>query len=519
MSTSAVDLDKIGDPARGSRLDCWKEIAAFLGRSEKTVRRWETDRGLPIHRAPGAGRTAVYAFTAELEQWLKSGRSDDADPPANNPRDLPARTPPATLDATPSAVAPHRALVAESDSALTPRPPVSIIRGKRLLITLTAAAAIAAVAVAVRHRSLIAGTPPSRVLTAATTSTASHSADPHLRSSDTEKTRAHEFYLKGRYEWNQRTPDSLNRALDDFTQAVVHDPNDARSYAGLADTYNLLHIYSTLPLTESFPRAIAAAKRAVALDDSLAEAHRALAFAEFYGAGDWVASEREFRRAIQLDPRDPITRRWYGNAFAMPGRFEQSMQQFDKAQELDPASHSTLCDKGIVLVNFGRREEGIALLKNVERTDPGFYSSHIYLMQVAFETRDYSTFFDEGAKAAAIRNDTVLKDTLASAREGYRRNGENGLLQNFYAKQREYYVQGKLPGGILAITCVAMGRREEAIQLLEADYTRHEADALWCLTDPLLRSLNSEPRYKDLVRNINFPGPIPASAEPSTHTL
>jgi tetratricopeptide (TPR) repeat protein len=139
---------------------------------------------------------------------------------------------------------------------------------------------------------------------------------------------------------------------------------------------------------------------------------------------------------------EPVTRRWYANAFALPGRYEESLQQFDKSQELDPASQSTLSDKGIILFNSGRREEGIALLKDVERTDPEFYSPHFYLTIIGFELHDFRTFLDEGRKAAEVRNDAVLKDIMASAQAGYARSGESGLLKNLYTKQEEYYAMG-----------------------------------------------------------------------------
>jgi tetratricopeptide (TPR) repeat protein len=479
MPTPSTDPSNTEDPSLGTRLDSWKEIASWLRRGERTVKRWEAERGLPIHRVPGGGRGSVYAFTSELSDWLSTSQVPDPDgTPQTTPNENSATDRP------------------------TPPPPSLALNPLRKSLSALAALALAcsAVLLAIFHHHHT--TTP-----IATLPSTNHGLviDRNSTVPDAEKALAHDLYMRGRYEWNQRTPDSLNRALDDFTQAVVHDPTSAPSYAGLADTYNLLHIYSTLPLSDSYPRALAAARRALQLDDSLPEAHRALAFALFYGAGNWVDSEKEFRRAVQLDPNDPVTRRWYGNAFAMPGRFDQSMQQFNKAQELDPASHSTLCDKGIVLFNFGHKDEGISLLKQVERTDPGFYSSHLYLMQIAFEQRDYPTFFDEGQKAAKIRNDTVLKDSLTSAHQGFAKNGEPGLLAALYAKQKEFYDQGKLPGGTLAITCTAMGKRQQALQLLDVEYTRHEADVLWVLTDQELRALHNEPQFSALAKKINFP--------------
>jgi tetratricopeptide (TPR) repeat protein len=243
----------------------------------------------------------------------------------------------------------------------------------------------------------------------------------------------------------------------------------------------------------------------VQLDDSLAEAHRALAFAEYYGAGDYAESEKEFRRAIELNPKDPVTRAWFANAFAVPGRFEESLEQFEVSQELDPASHATLSDKGIILFNSGKRKEGIALLKDVERTDPEFFMPHFYLMLTSFDQRDFRTFLDEGQKGADVRNDPALKDIMASAREGYASGGERGLLERLYTKQKEYYAMGKYPAAMLAKTCVALGKRQEALDLLYAAFSRHEADALWCLVDPDLLTLRDDPRYRELVKKINFP--------------
>jgi tetratricopeptide (TPR) repeat protein len=486
------------DESSNVRLDSWKEIAAYLGRGERTAKRWESERALPVHRLPGGGRGSVCAFTAELDEWLRSAKPDEtANPVEANATSEPRQDSP-SADAT---VSPPPADVPPADTVPAGGTSSSRMQGASWRISLIVFLPVALTA----------------VFLFSLHTTRQHAVRPAHVSPDSEKQIAHDLYLRGRYEWNQRTPDSLNRALDDFTQAVVADPNDAESYVGLADTYNLLQIYSTLPLTDSYPRAIAAARRAVQLDDSLAEAHRALAFADFYGAGDYVESEKEFLRAIELNPKDPVTRRWYANAFAVPGRYEESLEQFDKSQELDPSSHSTLSDKGIVLFDAGRREEGIALLKNVERTDPQFFSSHFYLAVISFDLHDYRTFLDEGQKAAETRNDPVLKDIIASARAGYAKSGQSGLLQNLYAKQEQYYAMGKYSPGMLAKTCVALGKRQEALDLLYAAFSRHQADALWCLAEPDLLTLKDEPRYKALVKKINFPqAPGGASTRPVT---
>jgi tetratricopeptide (TPR) repeat protein len=238
------------------------------------------------------------------------------------------------------------------------------------------------------------------------------------------------------------------------------------------------------------------------LDDSLAEAHRALAYAEVYGTWDLTDAEKEFQRAIELEPKDPVVRRWYANAFAMPGRYQQSLEQLDVAQQLDPTSQATLADKGILLFYAGKQKEGIDLLKEVERINPEFRSPHAYLMLIDFDLRDFPGYLKEGQKTAELMNDPELGDIMASARKGYLRGGASGLLSALYAKQNEYYAQGKLSRTALARTCTMMGKKKEALRLLEEASALHERDVLTCLSDPELITLESEPRYQALAKQL-----------------
>jgi tetratricopeptide (TPR) repeat protein len=283
----------------------------------------------------------------------------------------------------------------------------------------------------------------------------------------------------------------------------------------MADTYDLLREYSTMPDSAAYTRAIAAARKAVELDDSLAEAHRALAFSEWWGAWDFVDGEKEFRRAIDLNPKDPIARKWYANVLSVQGRFPAGLEENEKAQELDPTSQSILADRGWMLFNSGKKDEGIALLKEVERSAPEFLSPHSYLMAISLELKDYPSYLKEGKKTAEVESDPVLKDIIEWARAGYMRDGERGLLNNLYARQEEYYRAGKLFGTTLAETCILMGKKQEALQLLEEAYDRHESNVLSCLSQPDLLTLRDEPKYKALVKRINFPQG-PQTAQPGT---
>ena len=495
-----MPLPRSNHPASGEnaaqtpRLVGWKEIAAYLDKADRTVKRWGRDRGLPVHRVPGGASASVYAYPAELDQWLKLSKASGADDEDR------AGEHPAPDDSSAAAY---------STGPSTPRQPAraSWLNSKpRWALALLGSAAVVCAFTVIGFSDM--KVPPHRppALLAKEQPKSGAVATPGIP--DAEMSQARDYYLKGRYEWNQRTPGSLNRALDFFTQAIVHDPGYAQAYAGLADTYELLREYSTMPESVAFPRAIAAARKAVALDDSLAEAHRALAFAEMYGAWDFADAEKEFRRAIELNPNDAQARRWYASAFAVPGHFSESLTEIGKAQELDPSSHSTLADKGVMLYDAGRSNEAIETLKEVERSAPEFRSPHYYLMRIYLEGGDYPAYLAEGKMAAETTNDPVLAEIVEAARAGYQQDGARGLLNRLYLKQKEYYTRGKLTPTILAMTCALMGRKQEAIRLLEESFNRHDADVLAVLSNPGLLTLKEEPRYKALLKKINFPGQV-----------
>ncbi len=491
MPPSHPDLPETSDRADAApRLVGWKDIASYLGKADRTVKRWGRERGLPVHRVPGTTKTSVYAYPEELDQWLQSANVAESDDEsiASDTADVPVNA----ADAEPSE-GPAHVPVFTPAAAWTP---------KRKWATVLVAVVVLAVAFDITAR-LTVGT---SAASAAHTILARTGPSPESSTravSDAEKSQANDFYLRGRYEWNQRTPASLNRALDLFTQAIVHNPGDARAYAGLADTYDLLREYATTKDDDAYSRAIAAAREAVALDDSLPEAHRALAFAEMYGAWDFVDADKQFRRAIALNPNDSQARLWYANALGELGRFSEALEQINKAQELDPSSHSTMADKGLLLYNSGQAGQGIGLLKEVERSAPGFRSAPFYLMRIDLDLGNYADFLAEGERAAHDANDPVLNDIITSARAGYAHGGGRGLLNALYAKQSEYHQAGKMHAPQLAATCVLLGRRQEALTILEEAYNQHDIEVLAMLSHPDLLTLRDEPRYKALVRKID----------------
>ena len=329
------------------RLDSWKEIAAFFGRGERTVRRWEKERGLPAHRVPGGARGGVFAYTTELREWLKGPgtgllAAEESDLPAT---EIAGDHPVAGTNQTGMAQSPVLDKVFELRSAAPPSPenppgappassPASQVTPQIAARIVAWVAPLAVVAILIlvvsishhetRYKNALA---------------APHQPNPE----------AQELYLKGEYHRTKRTPDDLNRAVDYFTQSIVKDPSYAQAYVGLADCYNLLREFSVMPPEQAYPRALAAAQKAVELDGTLASAHTSLAFPTFYWNWDAAMAEREYERALELDANFVQGHHWYATFLLISARFPEALNQIELARKLDPSSTAIQADKGLIL--------------------------------------------------------------------------------------------------------------------------------------------------------------------------
>jgi tetratricopeptide (TPR) repeat protein len=309
---------------------------------------------------------------------------------------------------------------------------------------------------------------------------------------------AQDLYLKGKYYWNKRTPESLNQAVDLFTQAIVRDPGYAKPYAGLADCYNLLREYSAMPPSEAWPRAIAAAQKAVELDNSSAEAHSSLAFALFYGALDTRNGEREFRRAIQLDPNYAKAHHWYATSLMMLGRYRESLAEIEKARQLDPSSTSVLADKGFILYHADQTEEAIKLLKQVEAAEPAFQSAHAYLAAIYLGQGDSANYLLESHRQAELSQSAPAMAIWAAAQKGFVSGGTRGMLMGILKIQQEHLEAGHSTHFDVAETCALLGKRQEALDQLEAAIENREMNILAMGNAPTLASLRGDPRFQEL---------------------
>jgi DNA-binding winged helix-turn-helix (wHTH) protein/Tfp pilus assembly protein PilF len=316
---------------------------------------------------------------------------------------------------------------------------------------------------------------------------------------------AEDFYLKGRFYWNKRTPESLNQALEAFSQAIAHDPNYSDAYVGLADCYNLLREFSAMPGNEAYFKAFAAAKKAVDLNQQSSEAHASLAFVTFFGIWDAADAEKEFRRAIELDPNNAKAHHWYATFLHTLGRYDEALTEIGLARELAPDSSSILADKGELQWGAGHHEQALQLLKQLEAAEPDFISPHLYLRFAYFETGDYPNYIVELKKDALLTHDAAQSSVAEAAANGFARGGEHGLFEAQLSEQRKLYDQRKLSPYFVAQTDARLGNTRESLKYLTICVQSHDQVVLNLRDDQDFTSLHGNPAFKQLLAKIGLP--------------
>jgi TolB-like protein/Tfp pilus assembly protein PilF len=316
---------------------------------------------------------------------------------------------------------------------------------------------------------------------------------------------AYELYLKGRFFWNKRTPESLNQAVDAFNQAIARDPNYADAYVGLADCYNLLREFSILPANEAYFKAFAAAKKAAELDPQSSEAHASLAFVTFWGMWDMPAAEVEFRRAIELNRNNVKAHHWFATFLQAISRSDEASTEIEVARKLDPHSSAIIADQGEILRVSGHREEALQVLKQLEAAEPDFVLPHRYLRFLYFDQLDYPNYLAELKKEAILTHDTAKQSEAEAAAKGFAEGGAQGMLAAQLAKQKELYQQGKASPYAVAQTEARLGNSEEMLKYLTLCVQSHNEYALDLGTDESFNSFHRDPAFQRLVTQIGLP--------------
>jgi len=313
---------------------------------------------------------------------------------------------------------------------------------------------------------------------------------------------AFQDYLQGRHYWALRTREGLAKAVEYFDRAIHEDPNDARSYAGLAHCYIVLPMLTDMSEGEGFDKAQEAANRALALDDSLPEAHLAIAEALLYHDWNFAGAEKEFRKTLELNPNYSTGHQWYGEFLSYMGRHEEAIRELQMAIALDPLSAVIHHQAGQAFQEARQYEAALEQYRQALKLSPGFSSSYETMYWNFRHQEKYAESIQALRKVEPYwsQNPSIISaiDGLESA---YATGGRRGyLLQSL--KVHKYYPR---PAFYFAMDYAALGDKENAFLWLMRSYENRDIEIFYIRTVPEFDSLRSDPRFQRLIRAIGFP--------------
>ncbi|MBI2073166.1 MAG: protein kinase [Gemmatimonadetes bacterium] len=318
----------------------------------------------------------------------------------------------------------------------------------------------------------------------------------------TENLRAYSLYLKGRYAWNKRTQEDVTEAIGLFEQAIAEDPRYALAYTGLADSYALQIDYRSVPVTEGFERAKTYARRALELDETLAEAHSSLAWAVFIYDWDWDAADREFRRAIELNPRYATAHQWFAFLLAARGKLEDGIIEAHTALELDPASVSIRRSVGGLYFYARRYPESVYHVERAVGMNPEAEESYRFLGLAHALAGDWASAERVLREAmtlpgAAAYTVSALGWVLAHA-------GKRAETAQLLANLERQATEGYVSPVAFALLHLALGDHAKALDWAERAYAERRGWLAYLKVNPLLDPLRSEPRFQALLNQLRL---------------
>jgi TolB-like protein/Tfp pilus assembly protein PilF len=311
---------------------------------------------------------------------------------------------------------------------------------------------------------------------------------------------AYQLYLKGRFQWNKRTGESLKQAVEFFDQAIAKDANYAHAYAGLAESYVLFPTYSVAAPVECMPKAKAAALRAIELDDSLADAHVALGIYLSNFSWNQPAAEKEFQRAIELNPTYATAHQQFANYCLLSmGRLDEALASAKRAEQLDPLSPVISADVAWPLYFVRRYDEALAQLKDSLILDPNFSVTRRYLGTVYDSQGRYNEAIDEYRKVPGLSSDPYLRALLARALAKTGQKAEAVKIRDeILAESERQYV----PGNALALAFAGLGEKDKAFFWLEKDVADRASRSAQYATNPVWDDLRDDPRFAALILKV-----------------
>jgi TolB-like protein/Flp pilus assembly protein TadD len=578
MPGAGHDQEEPPESHASDRLDSWKQIAAYLNRDERTVRRWEEEEELPVHRHQHKSRAAIFAYKSELDAWWDNGRKHLEAPQqalaASRRHQLfwPVAATATVLllgggiytrnwlrdrSALPHvhsiAVLPLANLSQETgqdyladgltEALTTDLGKLSVLRvisrtstiqykgtkksipeiARELKVDAIVEGAVLRSGNRVRITAQLIEAPTDRHVWAETYNRDMSdvlalqadvaraiavqirgklsSAPPHGASLLNPE--AYELYLKGRFSWDQGTEDGLKLAFEYFQQAIEKDPQYAPAYAGLADSYALLPFYSETRPGEAFPKAKAAATKALQLDATLAEAHASMAYVKTYYDWDWEGAEQEFKRTLDLNPNNATAHHAYSRFLASLGRLTEARAELKRAQELDPLSLLVQANGGVISY-FGRQyDEAIQELQKTSELDPHF-SVPYWGMGLCYEQQGkYEEAIAQFQKT--IESSGRGSNTIASLGHVFGLAGRTSEAQKILLELKERSKKRYVSSYQVALVELGLGHKDQALSELETAFQERSTLLTYLKMDPRFDPLHSDVRFQDLLRRVGLP--------------
>jgi TolB-like protein/Flp pilus assembly protein TadD len=313
--------------------------------------------------------------------------------------------------------------------------------------------------------------------------------------------KTYELYLRGRYLWNQRTEQALQKSIEYFQQAIAEDPGYAPSHAALADAYIAAGNWGLLPPTEAFPKAKTAAAQALGIDERMAEARVALAYATHLYDWNPVVAEKEFNRALELNSNYAPGHQWYAVFLASRSRFDEAIAHITRAQELDPVSLIIGDVRGWIYSLARRNQQAIEAFRKTIELDPKFYPTHYDLGMTFADTGSYEDAIRELGTARTLSGDS--ERTISGLAYAYAMAGEKAQARQLLAELQKHSSRRFVPSFDIAVVHGALGETDQAFAWLEKAFAERHPWLVMLRVAPKVDKLRSDPRFKELLQRVS----------------
>jgi DNA-binding winged helix-turn-helix (wHTH) protein/tetratricopeptide (TPR) repeat protein len=318
----------------------------------------------------------------------------------------------------------------------------------------------------------------------------------------TEDAEAHNLFLRGRYLWNKRTSDAIDKSIQYFNQAVEKDPVYALAYVGLADAYLVLPNFSDVPPADVVSQAKTAVEHALMIDRQLPEAHTTLAGISADFEWNWSEAESQFKQAIAMKPNYATAHQWYGEYLDHAGRSDEAVRELQRAEELDPLSPIINTSLGQAWYHARAYDRSIDQFRKTLDLDPDFFNAHLHLGLIFMQKQMHDEAIAEFQKASALSGDATNVVALLGA--AYAQAGKRNDAEKVLDKLNSLYKERRASDRDMAIVYTGLGDRDRAIAALEKAYQEHSWLLLLIKTDPYFDPLRSDVRFQDLLNRVRL---------------